>query len=146
MFIDFDYRRIVLDENVKLLYRFGDDLGSTDTAQLVALRRKGQHLWDLGLTADNTPFAPIATGTALGIFTFIPKPEEIIRALSSKHTGGVYDNVRDYIHDLDVITGSLTAKPDDTFVILEVAQGYLIASCRDRPTTERSTNSDPPHH
>lgn len=117
-----DYQRIILDEDVKLLYRFGDDLGSTDTAQLVALRREGQRRWNLGLTADNAPFAPIATSTALGTFTFIPNPEKIIRALGSKYTNGLYDDVRDYIHDLDVITESLPNNPDDTFIILEVSQ------------------------
>ena len=118
-----DYQRIILDEDIKLLYRFGDDLGSTDTAQLVALRREGQRRWNLGLTADNAPFAPIATGTALGtFFTFIPNPEEIIRALSSKYTDGLYDDVRDYIRDLGAITGSLPSNPDDTFIILEVSQ------------------------
>lgn len=124
-----DYQRIILDEDVKLLYRFGDDLGSTDTAQLVALRREGQRRWNLGLTADNAPFAPIATSTALGTFTFIPNPEKIIRALGSKYTNGLYDDVRDYIHDLDVITESLDViteslpnNPDDTFIILEVSQ------------------------
>lgn len=117
-----DYQRIILDEDVKLLYRFGDDLGSTDTAQLVALRREGQRRWNLGLTADNAPFAPIATGTALGTFTFIPNPEEIIRALSSKYTDGLYDDVRDYIRNLGAITGSLPSNPDDTFIILEVSQ------------------------
>lgn len=122
MTIGLDYQRIILDEDVKLLYRFGDDLGSTDTAQLVALRREGQRRWNLGLTADNAPFAPIATSTALGTFTFIPNPEEIIRALGSKHTVGIYDDVRDYIHDLDVITESLPSNPDDTFIILEVSQ------------------------
>lgn len=118
-----DYQRIILDEDIKLLYRFGDDLGSTDTAQLVALRREGQRRWNLGLTADNAPFAPIATGTALGtFFTFIPNPEKIIRALSSKYTNGLYDDVRDYIRDLGAITGSLPSNPDDTFIILEVSQ------------------------
>src|SRR5699024_12284042 len=96
-----DYRRIILDEDVKLLYRFGDDLGSTDTAQLVALPREGQRRWYLGLTADNAPFAPIATGTALStFFTYIPNPEEIIRALSSKYTDRLYDVIPEYIRHL----------------------------------------------
>lgn len=134
MTIGLDYQRIVLDENVKLLYRFDDVPGSTDTAQLVALRCEGQRRWDLGLAADNAPFAPIATSTALGTFTFIPNPEEIIRALSSKRTDGIYDDVRDYIRDLDAITGMLISNPYDTFVILEVSR--KIRSERERLASE----------